>query len=137
MPAMVAAAFETHTAEIKGKLQRLRRVILDTAEKMDDIGALEETLKWGQPAYLSKGGSTIRIDAVKNDPKRVAIYFICHTDLIATFRELYPELAYEGNRAIVLNVRGRIPEDALRHCVSLALTYRKRRRNERSPSGVK
>ena len=54
------------------------------------------------------------------------MYFICHTDLIATFRELYPELNYEGNRAILLGARDKFPEDALRHCVSLALTYRGR-----------
>jgi Domain of unknown function (DU1801) len=127
MPAAIAAVFAAYPAEIRSKLQRLRRLILDTAAKMDGAGALEETLKWGQLAYLAKDGSTIRIDAVKSDPKRVAIYFICHTDLIATFRELYPELSYEGNRAILLGGREKIPEDALRHCISLALTYRKRR----------
>jgi hypothetical protein len=121
MPAAIAAVFAAYPAEIRSKLQRLRRLILDTAAKMDGAGALEETLKWGQLAYLAKDGSTIR------DPKRVAIYFICHTDLIATFRELYPELSYEGNRAILLGGREKIPEDALRHCISLALTYRKRR----------
>ena len=41
------------------------------------------------------------------------MYFICTTDLIATFRDLYPELDYEGNRAILLDVRGKFPEDAL------------------------
>lgn len=81
----------------------------------------------GSARYLAKGSKTIRIDAVKGDPKRVAMYFICHTDLIATFRELYPDLDYEGNRAILLPARGKLPEDALRHCVSLALTYRARR----------
>jgi hypothetical protein len=127
MPPQVAAVFLSHPSTIRAKLLRLRRIVCDTAAKMDGVGALEETLKWGQPAYLSRGGSTIRIDRVKNDPARIAMYFICHTDLIGTFRELYPALEYEGNRAILLDVRGKIPEDALRHCISLALTNRKRR----------
>ena len=124
VPAAIAAAVAAYPAEIQRKLRRLRRLILDTAAKMDGAVALEETLKWGQPAYLAKGGSTIRIDRTKNGG--VAMYFVCHTDLIATFRELYPELDYGGNRAILLGARDKIPEDALRHCVSLALTYRAR-----------
>jgi hypothetical protein len=125
-PPAVAAVFRGKPAPVHAKLMRRRKIVLDTAAKMDGV-TLEETLKWGQPSYLAKGGSTIRIDAVKGDAKRVAMYFICHTDLIATFRELYPELDYDGNRAILLAVRAKLPEDALRHCISLALSYRKRR----------
>jgi len=125
-PPAVAAVFSGKPAQVQAKLLRLRKIVLDTAAKMDGV-AIEETLKWGQPSYLAKGGSTIRIDAVKGDPRRVAMYFICHTDLIATFRELYPELDYDGNRAILLDVRAKLPQDALRHCISLALSYRKRK----------
>jgi len=50
--------------------------------------------------------------------------FHCQTDLIETFRELYPrELSYGGNRSILLNAEDDVPEPALRHCVALALTY--------------
>jgi len=126
IPKAVADVFAAYPAAARTRLLRLRKIVRDTAAKMDGV-ALEETLKWGQPAYLAKGGSTIRIDALKKDPKHVAMYFICHTDLIATFRELYPELTYDGNRAILMNARGKLPEDALRHCVSLALTYRSKR----------
>ena len=125
MSPAVAAVLEAYPPGIQGKLRRVRRIILDTAAKMDGVGPVEETLKWGQPAYLAKGGSTIRIDRTKDGG--VAMYFICHTDLIATFRELYPELDYDGNRAILFGAREKIPEDALRHCISLALTYRGRR----------
>jgi hypothetical protein len=126
MPSPVAAVFSAYPAGIKAKLLALRRLILGVAAKMDV--EVEETLRWRQAAYVSKGGSTIRIDRLKGDASRVAMFFICHTDLIATFRELYPELSYEGNRAILLNMRGRLPEDALRHCVSLALTYRSQKK---------
>ena len=125
-PPHVAAVFAAYPAGIKAKLLGVRRLILDVAGKMDvDV---EETLRWSQPAYISKSGSTIRIDRLKGDSARIAMFFICHTDLIATFRDLYPKLSYEGNRAILLDVRGRLPEDTLRHCVSLALTYRARKK---------
>jgi hypothetical protein len=66
---------------------------------------------------------------VKAVPNQVAIYFHCQTDLVETFRELYPtELSYGGNRSILLNAEDAVPEAALRHCVALALTYHLRKR---------
>ena len=111
---------------VKAKLLALRRLIFDTAKTTKGVGALEETLKWGQPSYLTpetKSGSTIRIDQVKPVPGQYAVYFHCQTNLVETFRELYPELRYEGNRAILLGAEDKVPEAELRHCVALALTY--------------
>ena len=104
----------------------LRRLIFDTAKTTKGVGALQETLKWGQPSYLTpetKSGSTVRIDQVKPVPGQYAVYFHCQTNLVETFRELYPELRYGGNRCILLNADDKVPEAALRHCVALALTY--------------
>ncbi len=121
-----AALFDGYPAPVKARLLALRRLILDTAKATKGVGPLEETLKWGQPSYLtaeSGSGSTIRIDQVKPATVQYAVYFHCQTNLVETFRELYPELSYSGNRAILLNVADRVPEAALRHCVALALTY--------------
>ena len=123
MPKDVAALFANYPPALRTKLQRLRRLILDTAAKTDGVLGIEEGLRCGQPAYLSKSGSTIRIDAVKSEPSRYAMYFICHSGLVARFRELYPELAFEGNRAILFDTRQALPEAALRHCIAMALTY--------------
>lgn len=117
----VAAVFAAYPTPLRARLMRLRKLILDTAKKTG-AGEIEETLRWNQPSYLAKKGSTIRIDATGDG--RVAMYFICRTDLVARFRERYPELAYEGNRAILLDARGPLPETALGHCVALALTYK-------------
>lgn len=110
----------------------LRRLILDTAAQTAGVGRVEETLKWGQPSYLTPetgSGSTIRIDAVKGDPSRFAIYFHCQTDLVVTFRRLYPEtFVFEGNRALHFRADDELPENEVRHCVSLALTYHARRK---------
>ena len=67
LPPPIAAVFRLRPGPARAKLMRLRKLVLDTAAKMDGV-AVEETLKWGQPSYLAKGGSTIRIDAVKGDP---------------------------------------------------------------------
>jgi hypothetical protein len=132
----VAAVFDAYPKPLKSKLLALRRLILDTARKTKGVGTIEEALKWGQVSYLTletKSGSTVRIDEVKSAPNRYAVYFHCQTDLVATFRELYPELNYAGNRSIVLDAADELPEAALRHCVALALTYHlNKRRNTRA-----
>lgn len=103
----------------------LRELIFETAAETEGIGELEETLKWGQPSYLtkSKSGSTIRIDATKT-PGQYAMYFHCQSNLVETFREMFPkQFRYEGNRAIIFDETDEIPVNELRHCIRLALTY--------------
>jgi Domain of unknown function (DU1801) len=120
------AAFEAYPKPVKARLLALRRLIFATAKATKDVGALEESLKWGQPSYLTVetgSGSTIRIDQVKSVAGQYAIYFHCQTNLVETFRELYPELQFCGNRAILLDASEALPEAKLRHCVALALTY--------------
>jgi hypothetical protein len=122
----VEAVFDAYPKPVKGKLLALRRLILDTAKATKGVGLVEETLKWGQPSYLTpetRSGSTVRIDQVKPEPGQYAVYFHCQTNLVETFRELYPELRYGGNRCILLKADEKVPEAALRHCVALALTY--------------
>jgi hypothetical protein len=128
----VSAVFSSYPKPINAKLLALRRLIFDTAKMTKGVGRLEEALKWGQPSYLTpetKSGSTIRIDQVKSGANQFAIFFHCQTDLVETFRELYPsEFSYEGNRCILLDAAEKLPEPALRHCVALALTYHLKKR---------
>jgi hypothetical protein len=128
----VNAVFSAYPKPIRTKLLALRRLIFDTAKTTKGVGALQETLKWGQPSYLTpetKSGSTIRIDQVKSAANQYAIYFHCQTHLVETFRELYPtELSYGGNRSILLSTEAKLPEPSLRHCVGLALTYHQNKR---------
>ena len=106
-------------------LRPLRRLIHDTAAATQGVGVLEESFKWGEPSYapLKRGiGSSVRL-APRKDGK-VSINFICHTGLVARFRELYPDaFRFEGNRTIVIDPFAPLPEAELRHCVALALTY--------------
>ena len=132
--AAIDAVFDAYPPPVKSKLLALRRLIFDTAKTTKGVGALEEALKWGQPSYLtteSKSGSTVRIDQLKNEAGGYAVYFHCQTDLVETFRELYPELRYGGNRSILLDAGEKLPEAALRHCIALALTYHARKKAAR------
>lgn len=129
--AEVAQAFAAYPTPMRRKLLALRRLILDTAAATPGVGEIEETLKWGEPAYLtsaSKSGSTIRLGPVKSSPSQYALYFNCKTMLVDTFRTLFPvELRYEGNRAIVLEAADVLPRDALVFCIQAALTYHRRK----------
>lgn len=127
----VNAVIDACPKPVREKLLALRRLILDTAKATKGVGKLEEALKWGQPSYLTAEtgtGSTIRIDRVKSSDNQVAVFFHCQTDLVDSFRELYPELSYSGNRAILLDAGKKLPEAELRHCLALALTYHLRKR---------
>ncbi len=125
----VEAVFRAYSDGVRQRLLALRWLILDTAAATAGVGRIEEALKWGQPSYLTtnpKSGSTIRIDQVP--PGGYALYVHCQTNLVATFRELYPiELAYGGNRSILLDAERDPPEAILRHCIALALTYHLRK----------
>ena len=114
----------------------LRELIFATAAQTKGVGELEETLKWGEPAYVtsqSKSGSTIRINRKKLSGTQYAIYFNCQTTLVETFKTLFPnEFVFEGNRAIVFDVADKIPADALRYCIAAALTYHQKNRSNSS-----
>ena len=66
----------------------LRSLVFETAAEMPQVGALEETLKWGEPAYLtpSRSGTTIRMDWKPRAPEVCALYFNCQTTLVETLR---------------------------------------------------
>lgn len=131
MPGEVAKVFRAYPPKLNSRLTALRGLILKTAAKTDGVGALDEALKWGQPSYLTRetgSGSTVRINRVKVSDEKYAIYFHCQTDLVSTFRELYPnKFEYEGNRAIILDASKKPDEKALAHCIALALTYHARK----------
>jgi hypothetical protein len=124
----VENVFHTYPAVIKEKLLALRQLIYETAKESAEVLKIEETLKWGEPSYMSKTGSTVRMDWKKSSPDQYAMYFHCQTKLVDTFKELYRDiLKFEGNRAIIFNVQDEVPIDAIKNCILLSLTYHKRK----------
>jgi hypothetical protein len=125
--AAVAAVFEGYPDAVRARLLELRQLILETAAETEGVGRIEETLKWGQPSYITResgSGSTIRIDQVKGEAGQVALYVHCRTTLAESFQRLYPGVfVYEGKRALWLAVGAALPVEALKGCIALALTY--------------
>jgi len=129
--AAVAAKFDAYPPNVRRKLLALRELVFRTATATEGVGEIEETLKWGEPAYLTrnKSGSTVRMDWKKNDPDHYAMYFNCQTTLVDTFRTLFPhDFQFDGNRALVFSLDGQVPQDALALCIAASLTYHAKKR---------
>ena len=126
----VEAVFNAYPDPLKAKLMQLRQLIFETAAQIDGVGPLQETLKWGQPSYLtpaSKSGTTIRIDQIKSAPGQYGMFVHCQTSLLPTYRDLYlGVLNFEANRGVRFTLDQDPPRDAMRHCIALALTYHRK-----------
>jgi hypothetical protein len=128
--------FDRYSPEMRAQLLQLRELIFSVAAGIEQVGELEETLKWNQPSYLtaaSRSGTTIRIDQVGDSPHHYAMYVHCQTSLIETFRLLYPDLVYEGDRAIIFDSADELPAETVKDCIGLALTYHLRKK-QKSPT---
>lgn len=130
MEQSVKNVIDTYPAESRAALLKVRALIYEVAAEIDTVNGLTETLKWGEPSYVLKGGSTIRIAWKASIPDSIGIYFNCQTQLIDTFRALFDDvLTFEGNRAIVLDNRSDMPVEIIRQCLLAALTYHKRKQH--------
>jgi len=127
----VASTFKAYPADVRRRLMALRALVFETAVTTDGVGRLTETLKWGQPSYLTQetgSGSMVRIDRLKKGDG-YAMYFHCQSGLVGQFKAIYPDtFKYEGKRALVFGVKDRLPKRALAHCIGLALTHHLRRK---------
>lgn len=122
----IQAIYDNYPDDIRQKLLSLRQLIYEVAEENPEIGALEETLKWGQISYLPKKrkvGTTVRLDQVK-DASQFALYVPCSTSLLDTYRQMFADkFVYEGDRAIHFDVDEDLPIEDVKVCIYLALTY--------------
>ena len=134
MPKHVADVLADYPPEVQARLRWLRSLIYEVAAETDSVGPLEETLKWGQISYLTpttKSGTTVRIDDLDDGTGRIGMFVHCQTTLVDTYRALYGDLfAYAGMRCLMVDTEAS-PQDALRHCIALALTYHQGKKKTR------
>ncbi len=109
-------------------LHLLRDLVFEVAASNPDIGVVEETLKWGQPSYLTpqtKSGSTLRLATDKQG--KPAIYINCQTTLADQVRNLYPDqFEIQKNRQVQPLLPVHEMDAAIRHVIALVLTYHRR-----------
>lgn len=127
MELSVKKRIDSFPKSIKSKFLAVRELILDEARNDSSIGELKETLKWGEPSYLTektKSGTTVRIDWKEKNPNELGLFVNCKSSLLDQYRSLFPNsFRYEGERAVWINLEKDIPQFELRACIKLALRY--------------
>lgn len=130
MPSDVALVFKEMPSAVQTLLKQARAQLFEMAAGAG-VGTLTETLKWGQPAYLteaSKAGSTVRLALHKG---QATIFFNCRTTLVEGFRADFPEaFTYVGSRALLLTKTS--DPQALGICLARALTYHRDKQGRRA-----
>ena len=127
VPEKIRKVFEQYPGVQKNALLALRKLILETAEETPGVGVVEETLKWGQPSYLTsqtKSGTTIRIDILKHSETHIGLFVHCQTDLISRFQRMFGDaITTDGKRVIILDGRELLPLGILKPCIAMAFRY--------------
>ncbi len=120
----VEAVFANYPDFVRDKMQFLRKLVIETAEETEGVTDLEETLKWGEPSFVTKNGSTLRMDWKEKAPDQYVMYFQCTSRLVDTFRLVFDhKFKYEGKRAIVFQLNQKVPELELKECIKASLRY--------------
>lgn len=132
MPAPVAAAYDAYAPDARDYLLKLRELVLEVAARTDGVGRLTETLKWGEPSFLTektKSGTTLRLAWKPALPDTAQMLVNCQTSLVESWRDMFGDrLAFSGNRAVLLDIYAPLPADALAPCIAMALTYHRNKR---------
>lgn len=106
----------------------LWRLIFEVAGSLPEVGPVKETLRWGEPAYLtpvSGSGSTLRLGGPRAGG--FALYCHCRTSLIADFRAMAgPQQWIEGNRAVLFSDVAEIDPVLIGLLIARALTWHRR-----------
>jgi hypothetical protein len=120
----VDTIFDNYPANVRDKMQFLRELVIEAASEIEGLTTIEETLKWGEPSFITKKGSTLRMDWKSNTPDQYAMYFQCTSRLVETFRLVYDKkFQFQGNRAIVFKLDQKIPVKELKECIKASLNY--------------
>ncbi len=122
MNQLINDKISVYPRQARDKFIQIRDLIYAVAQD-NDIVDIEETLKWGQPSYLCKSGSTIRVDWQPERPDSIDVFFNCKTKLVETFKEVFSDrFTYRANRVIEISLDTPIPSE-LEVCILMALDY--------------
>jgi len=121
----VKAVFDAFERDQRDIALYLRDLIFAVAADTPEAGSIEETLKWGQPSYLTpdtKSGSTLRIGTTKAGD--TGIFAHCATTIISDYAATFPgDDRIDGNRGVLFTSKEEINTDRLRHLIRHGLTY--------------
>lgn len=129
LPDNIAAYLKERPEELRAPLLALRRLVFQTAAEDDRIGPLVETLKWGEPAYLTQAsgaGTTLRLGWKRAMPGHFGMFFNCRTRVSDQIKEMFPDVfTFDGTRGLLFKVGDVVPQHEVKICMGLILTYHK------------
>ena len=121
------SAFDAVPDEVRRRWIELRELVFETAAQTDGVGAVSESLKWGEPSFTVRGGTPVRLGWKPSSPGVVRLLVHCQTDLVTRWRERYGNVfVFEGTRAVAIPLHQPLPREELTHCIAMALTYKRR-----------
>lgn len=118
--------FEQYHPNTRLALLSIRQWIFEIASNSEEIGQIEECLKWGEPSYVTaspKSGTTLRLSQLKSSELTYGLFVHCQTSLIEEFRVAYPNLKYDKNRGVLFDSCELIQTDIIKQFIYLALSY--------------
>lgn len=126
----IASAFAQIGHAERRILLALRARIFELAAGMDSVGPRTETLKWGQPSYLTeqtKSGTPLRVGCTKAGSP--AMFVHCQTSVIRDVSALpYADANFEGNRALLVPSIEAVQTPVVSEMIQMALGYHLRRK---------
>lgn len=125
----MAAAVSQWPTRAQAHFNTLRGMVYTTAQDCS-AAPIEETLKWGEPAFLTpvtRSGSTIRLGWQRKKPDWFGIYMNCRTSIVHQVQDLFPDaFEYDGTRGLLWPLAASIPIEATDFALRTALTYHRR-----------
>lgn len=128
--------YASYPQKVRTQLLLIRELIFQIAAQSQDIGQIEEILKWETPSYLTynpKSGTTIRLGIENGCNNRYSISVHCQTTLVAEFKEIHPELEYDKNRSLIFDTKEELPIETIKQFIFSALTYHYRKKHGLGP----
>jgi hypothetical protein len=123
----VGEYLSAYSGPVREGLLELRKLVFQVAAEDPRIGPLTETLKWGEPSYLTaktRAGTTLRLAVKKAKGDRLGVFFHCQTRLAGRIEELYPEVfEFDGKRGLLFVPGAELPVEAVKGAIALVLTY--------------
>lgn len=120
-PSNVARVIDGYDAPVREGVLALRSLIFSVAAD-HKIAPVEEALRWGQPAYLTHKGSTLRI--APHRQACFAIYAHCQSTVITSYAQAFPGWdRLDGNRAVLFDTVEEVEPERLSHLIHHALNY--------------
>ena len=121
----IAKFFDAMPVDVAQLLRDARLKIFRISGEAEGIGPLTETLKWGEPAYLTeapKTGTTLRLGQIGG---RAAVMVPCSTTIIEDARAVFGEQPeFSGKRGLILGGERQVFD----YVINAALTYHIRKR---------